>query len=175
MKKILIVALCLAAFAGCSTIPALKNPDDSLMVMKVNRIFMDNQNKVMEKPKDFMPLHVFHMAFDNDPTLYVIQLEYEQLIISNLKPGPHRITSIHSRFASSSAGDEGVIPVNIPFVLKPGCINILPFSFNMYIINPQRSGYTWDLQLLKLDTIDREALVDKLSKYPEFKTWELAY
>jgi hypothetical protein len=104
MKRGMFLLMSLLAVFGCSTIPERKKPDDTVLVFKVNRIFLDTQKKETPKPEKFLTLHAYYITVDDDPTLYVIQQEYEQFVITNLKPGAHAITSIRIRLTSDATG-----------------------------------------------------------------------
>ena len=174
MKKAVLLSVCLLTILGCSSLPERKNPDQTIAVLKVNRVFYDNRDQETEKPKDFMPLHVYYITMDDDPKLHVIQQEYEQYIITDLAPGAHTISSIMIRLASSSVGKETAIPVSVPFELQPGFITILPQSFNIAIQMAGDYSYRTGQGFADLKPEERAAIVEKLSASPTFKTWELA-
>jgi uncharacterized protein YceK len=174
MKKTLVLIACLLTMLGCSSIPEKKNPDDTIAVLKVNRVFVDSQDKVTAKPEKYMPLHAYYITIDDDPTLHVIQQEYEYYTVKSLAPGPHQITSIRVRIISSAVGKETVIPVSIPFELKGGYITILNQSFDITIQMVGSNSYRTGQKFNKLKPEERSGLVEKLSAIPAFKTWELA-
>jgi hypothetical protein len=174
MKKAVLLSVCLLTILGCSSLPDRKNPDQTIAVLKVNRVFFDNRDQETKKPEKYMPLHVYYITIDDDPKLHVIQQEYEQYIITDLAPGAHRISSILLRLTSSSMGKETVIPVSVPFELKPGFITILPKSFNISIQMSGDYSYRTGQGFADLKPEERTTIVEKLSTYPAFKTWELA-
>jgi hypothetical protein len=142
--------------------------------MKVNRVFLDNRGQETTKPEKYSPYHVYYLTIDDDPKLYVIQQEYEQYIITDLAPGPHKISSIMLRLAGSATGKELVIPVSITFELKPGYISILDKSFNITITMTGPYSYYTNQGFFDLKPMERAGIIEKLSKNSSFKTWELA-
>lgn len=174
MRKAVLLSVFLLVIMGCSSLPERKGPDQTVAVLKVNRVFLDSRNQITTKPEKFMPLHVYYITIDDDPRLHVIQQEYEQYMMTDLAPGPHKISSILLRLASSSEGKETTIPVSVPFVLKPGFITILPKSFSISVQMISDYSYRTNQGFADLKAEERTAIVEKLSASPAFKTWELA-
>jgi hypothetical protein len=174
MKRMILFLACLLTILGCGSLPERKTPDQTIAVLKINRVFLDNAYEVIPKPETYTPRDVVYITVDEDPKLYVLQQEYFQYMFTDLPPGPHRISSIQNCVVGSSASRGTLRPISIPFELKPGCITIINQSFNYTIqMNGQVICYYWE-SFDPLKPAERTAIVGKLSASSSFKTWELA-
>ena len=174
MKKAILILLACAIFSGCATLSDRKGPDDVVFVIKVNRVFLDTAGKETKMPEKYMALHANYITVDDDPTLFLIQQDYNHVFINGLTPGAHKISSIRTRLISDAVGKISIVPVSIPFELKPGCITILDKSFNIIIRMVGVYSYSNANGFADLKDQERTDLIEKLKTYGSFKTWELA-
>jgi hypothetical protein len=158
-------------FFGCTGLPERVKPDDSVAVLKINRIFMDEKGAVIERPSAYQTLHVYYMHVDDSPNGFLADQTDDHIYFKGLAPGYHMITFYTIRFINATGPDE-TKRITVPFKLEAGHATVIDFSFDYLIYYHSTFGYGFGDRFKALSPEDKKKLIEKLAESPSFKTWD---